>query len=367
MARVLAALEAYWESRGNWEGRPNGTKVEELLLYNLWKECRKWLKLKDDKPLERTNTELFMRRKLNVELLRDASMERLAGISANVAKALEAYGVRKENQGKLGMALQPLDRGYSQERAYYEQQGKQGGSSISWSYVQERMQSKIGETNMKKFRHKQHGDLTIQEALKISQLYPSDPVVFRNKIQRMRNLVTVSSSGIMSNLEGEPILMNGIFHGKYETAMYAMDKYGNLFIDKLGGNKDYVSYSKSDGYELKQTQTFNHSSFLAGADVLCAGCLHIGYNVKEQHLEAGVLSFIDNNSGHYKPTRENLQNAVIALRDQGVDIQYVMVADRSTRGVARCYWGPDFCDGFLSQWPDRDHPSGIVPAPPVDM
>ncbi len=206
---------------------------------------------------------------------------------------------------------------------------------------------------MAKFRSKQHHDLTVDEALKISRLYPNEPVIFRNKIERMRNMATVNESGLIGDLDGNLILMNRKGFGqRYDVQMYAMDKYGNLFIDDLGGRKDYVAYSSRNGYELKQSEVLNHSSFMAGADVVCAGCLHIGYDTQESRVEAGVLSYIDNNSGHYKPTAQNLQNCITALRDEGVNIDYVMVSDRS-QGQARIgyYWAPDFITNMGSPAP----------------
>lgn len=53
---------------------------------------------------------------------------------------------------------------------------------------------------------------------------------------------------------------------------------------------------------------FNHSSYLAGAEVICAGCLYIGYNNRRGMDAPGMLAHIDNGSGHYKPREENLRN-----------------------------------------------------------
>jgi hypothetical protein len=366
MAVILAALEAYWENRAN------GQKVEEALLYTLWKECRKWLKKKEAKPVARQNTELFMRRKLNVELLRDASMEKLAEISPSVAGALGMFQNRKQGHGAFNMALQPLSHGYNNERAFYLQNNKKSGSSVSWSYAHANLDKNRseGRNQIKDLRNKQLGDLTISDAIKLSKLFDeTPPVVFRNKIDRMRNLVTINEGGLLGDLDGNLILMTEKYLGNYDFQMYAMDKYGNLFIETVGGRKDYVSYSSRDGYTVKQSDAFNHSSFMAGADVICAGCIHVGYDTRAGHEEAGVLTFIDNNSGHYKPTAQNLQNCVIALRDQGVNIDYVMVSDRSQgRGIAHSYWAPDFIAGMHNRWPEFNvPPAGTRDAPPVAL
>jgi hypothetical protein len=51
----------------------------------------------------------------------------------------------------------------------------------------------------------------------------------------------------------------------------------------------------ADGIRLGNGK-FNHSSMLSGKRVLCAGELEIN--------RAGKLVYIDNNSGHFKPTRK---------------------------------------------------------------
>lgn len=48
----------------------------------------------------------------------------------------------------------------------------------------------------------------------------------------------------------------------------------------------------------------HHSSFLSGADVMCAGTLEV--------IE-GKLIYISNNSGHYKPNIDDLQAVCNAI------------------------------------------------------
>lgn len=75
--------------------------------------------------------------------------------------------------------------------------------------------------------------------------------------------------------------------------MYVMDMSHRLFIPdgvRTGGGN------------------FNHSSILAGKPVVCAGTLTIN--------GAGKLTYIDNDSGHYKPDTAALQNAVRILFEE---------------------------------------------------
>jgi hypothetical protein len=79
--------------------------------------------------------------------------------------------------------------------------------------------------------------------------------------------------------------------------MYAMDGYGNLFAraDNLGAEQ------------------FNHSSFNAGREVICAGMIG---------AQQGQLSFISNESGHYQPSRADLYSCVKKLLDAGVQMAF---------------------------------------------
>ena len=70
--------------------------------------------------------------------------------------------------------------------------------------------------------------------------------------------------------------------------------------------------------------SFYHSCYLEGNEVLCAGCITV---------VAGELRYINNWSGHYKPSLHQLLLAVQALRARGVDLSRTTVeyqqADKS--------------------------------------
>lgn len=72
--------------------------------------------------------------------------------------------------------------------------------------------------------------------------------------------------------------------------------------------------------QKKRFGTFNHSSFLSGHPVICAGTLCI---------QNGNLTAIDNNSGHYKPGTDNLVDCVAVLGSQGVDLDSFCVFDKA--------------------------------------
>jgi hypothetical protein len=82
--------------------------------------------------------------------------------------------------------------------------------------------------------------------------------------------------------------------------MWAMDKYGNFMCTAAGTQVQVQGV----------WHQYNHSSLNAGNDVLCAGTVII---------TNGEIMEIDNNSGHYQPSRQNLHTAVRVLHhDLGV-------------------------------------------------
>lgn len=111
------------------------------------------------------------------------------------------------------------------------------------------------------------------------------------KFERLKVMLESDGAGGLRYVVGQ----RSAFSGAGVWA-YAMDEYGNIFTadDQLAANKN--------GYAM-----FNHSSFTSGDLVICAGMLKIDAGAK--------LVQIDNSSGHYKPTRAQLQAVVTILQD----------------------------------------------------
>lgn len=85
-------------------------------------------------------------------------------------------------------------------------------------------------------------------------------------------------------------------------AIYAIDEMGIV----------YLKYEDQMG-----TGGFNHSSFMSGKPVMCAG------NIQ---FKNGWLVMIDNGSGHYRPSARDLRNAIGFLHYQrGVSMHDVIV------------------------------------------
>jgi hypothetical protein len=129
---------------------------------------------------------------------------------------------------------------------------------------------------------------TLANYFDANNLSMQQPVHYSRKEERINEHMVVVINGLIRK---EP-------HQNYTTAldMWAMDKYGNFMCT-------------SSGAQVHNHQ-YNHSSLNAGNDVLCAGTVVI---------TNGVIMEIDNNSGHYRPTRQNLHTAVQVLHhDLGV-------------------------------------------------
>ena len=101
--------------------------------------------------------------------------------------------------------------------------------------------------------------------------------------------------------------------------LYALDCMGNLFI--------YKTESKSSIIPLKR-----HSEFLGGAAVVSAGVMK---------FINGEITYIDNESGHYKPNYStNLPNAINFLKNQyGVftDESKTVKIETPTKGIGKLF------------------------------
>jgi hypothetical protein len=90
---------------------------------------------------------------------------------------------------------------------------------------------------------------------------------------------------------------------------YAADKYGNLFSKPIKGFNGTF---------------FNHSSYCADKEVMCAGTIA---------CKDGKLLYISNLSGHYKQTPAHLASVLLLLADEDVDLTDVLVTAVGVNGT----------------------------------
>lgn len=121
-------------------------------------------------------------------------------------------------------------------------------------------------------------------------------VHYIRKQERINNNMLIPLTGLLYKDSGRIPYTSAGHEGK---DIYAMDKYGNLM--SVASDATF-----SDG-TLDFKSEHRHSSLNAGNKVICAGYIKI---------EAGLVKYIDNKSGHYKPTREDLAMAVYTLMEE---------------------------------------------------
>lgn len=124
----------------------------------------------------------------------------------------------------------------------------------------------------------------------------TNEVLFFDKQERLEHMLIVVNGLLLWARDNSPCTTPAD-----QPFMFAMDGYGNLFAraDNLGASQ------------------FNHSSFNAGREVVCAGMIAVA---------AGLLHFISNESGHYQPDRGALFSCVQKLRQQGTRLVFPRVA-----------------------------------------
>lgn len=151
---------------------------------------------------------------------------------------------------------------------------------------------------------------------------------FLNKIQRLRLLATcvVQAGGatLWEDIKGQKIhtkRVAGTDKGCLNSRqMYAMDRYGNLFVDydDWGHGALVMNVNKGPkGAAIAARGKSNHSSLCTGREVICAGTVFFW---------KGQLMHIENSSGHYAPRPAALHSALEILRDAGTNLNYLRVA-----------------------------------------
>lgn len=217
----------------------------------------------------------------------------------NSLDAAETY-IKKRAPGGAQPATKSLDGAYANERTQYLASQKQS-NPYSASAL-----------------HGKGAHDTYADFVALGAATGGAQVEFMNRADRLKYLVVIKNGLLYQG--GLPYSCNTLAKGRRDKATqkviagtiaysmdavtYAMDKYGNIY-SKKGGEK------VPDG-----GLRFNHSTYLAGKEIICAGtlaCLN------------GHLLCMTNSSGHYKPSGSSLRSALILLGEEGVDLDSVGV------------------------------------------
>jgi len=132
------------------------------------------------------------------------------------------------------------------------------------------------------------------------------------------------------------VMRSLLYLQKRERLAYRLQKWPDKCFHRGGLN---VSHDSPDGKELyaiddmeyiytanqpAKAGSFHHSSFMSGKPVLCAG---------EITVTNGHIVHIDNLSGHYQPSTQNLLNCVNLLaRKYEVNLNKVSIIDMANQG-----------------------------------
>src|SRR5262249_33439640 len=219
-------------------------------------------------------------------------------------------------------ATKSLSKGYEVERAMWEKSNKQAnisGSAVHTlfdlhkkgalpDFQDDKITHKVQKILKKNVDALQADDwLVVQQYLIEKKIENSDAnstqCLYLKKDERLLTLALINGRGLFENYEG-----NLFTAGDGDAQLYVMDRYGALYTGANIGGKSMPVYKKN--------RFVNHSSITSGKEVICAGTITI---------LNGQLMAITNNSGHYKPTKENLQECVKLLQKEGADLSRTIV------------------------------------------
>ena len=103
---------------------------------------------------------------------------------------------------------------------------------------------------------------------------------------------------------------------KANTAFSGRENNGGKGVAGFAMGVNRNIYSSRHWNHAASKGSFYHSSYFGGSKVLCTGCITV---------VAGDLTYINNDSGHYRPSGYQLSLALQALQAQGVNITNVTV------------------------------------------
>ena len=321
---VASALKAY----GKVRDKAGSDAANVDALRNLSKACAWWLFDKQKKIAEKSSDRTTNRAQVIRGLLKDAltdlgklspeegqyAAQKCAAIGAgmvvaDVKRSLKTVtGVSFSAKKDTTRALAP---GYALERQDYVTKGK-AAPPIAASHVEYALHNDAavkGKFSKKDWDTISHSDYTAIARM----LGPGDHHTgYLNRSDRVTCLVSFDNGVLTyaSKTAAKSLADLMVYTGtglKYGV-MYAMDRYGNLYAE-----------DETSGKARQKTDKFNHSSFCSGTSVICAGVLAVD--------KKGVLVHIDNVSGHYKPSLQDLIRALAVLKGAGIDLTNVRVRD----------------------------------------
>ena len=320
--KAVSGFSARFKSRGNnmdaidaalhrWEATCNKSAVSSFdktaMLMIIERECDSWLVRKRDKSSRIAN----FRRGTIQQLKTDA--KKAAAYMRNKYYTEQKTQKQAHQLGGGRLPTKSLDGSYKLERQHYVQQGK-----TSYPYAAGAM-------------HDAGKDL---DSMSLAEYASADVarVYYHNRAERMQYM-TVIEGGLFYDWEEKADCPVQDIWGVQTciAGMYAVDKYSNLFVRPQTSPEDTF---------------FNHSSFCAGKEVMCAGTIV---------FMSGALKYISTNSGHYKPAPPQLRTFLVSLAAEDVDLTDVCVFVKDASGARHLKAATFVADmRAATDWPSFD-------------
>jgi hypothetical protein len=290
--------------------------VKSDALQTLLGQCAHWLKSKQIK----VSSNSALRRNAILQLAQQTfdelkTMQRARGVDFyNLNKAITTGN--QQNYQRKG-----LSAGYSNERQTYLANNK-SAHPVAAGFVHAGMANLPHTGFGRNFGDQDRAQVALNKSFSaltpfdfelIASAYAdsmntgaADVVHFSDKSERSAHLMVVypGYNNDFEDINGQPydtVMLGGM--NPHAGHMYAMDEYGTLFASEPQGL-------------AKGTTYWNHSSFNAGKDVVCAGMIRI---------TNGALQYVDNASGHYKPGRQHLFELLSIFQAEGISLNGVSV------------------------------------------
>ena len=319
--KSLAPLDRQLEL---WASHKNSARDSAFYLVTIIEACQGWEAHKATK-LANNPSKNVLKRLGKVQRLKRMAFERLRW---------EMFQAKKDVGPKAGAT--PLAPGYQAERSLFLA-GKtprlataNGGGfnpkGASFVHASQVSQLHNGPTDIPPglvaTMTKNFDTLTDQEFEHLHDYFSSPAgalyagmqrpeVHFARKDERIQHNMLVCMRGLYYRSDGDQ---------RYTTAgldMYAIDQYGNMMVQPSGA------------FPVGPKAQYNHSSLNAGNNVICAGtCV----------FHNGLIQEIDNDSGHYKPGRTQLQALIkVLIDDDMTDLTFTTVKLK-TAGAANQFF-----------------------------
>lgn len=365
--KTLTGLDGKAEKRGSkirsidqvfekYDSRFDGALPNDKLALTaeLFGVCKDWLKKKESKSeyKERlfrptvVNTNLAKRREA-IQMVAEECLVALAQMDPGLwaRTQFDLHKVRSLATGNRMNHAKTLSSGYQLERESWLKSGKTraiAGSGLSEEVY--RLDSK---------KKTKLSDLSYSDYAKLDKLANGGTVKYLKKAERLDKMMVLDDASLLCHASSAdrpatttdkpfptPDRMEAEWFGfsgfDRQLWMYAMDSYGNLFISPPPTEAGVSAMLTEGGFSF-----FNHSSFNAGREVTSAGMICI---------QAGMLRWIDNNSGHYKPTPDKVQQALKMLAADGADVSETVVGIGVYNGPhghlsnMQCFRGQEYMD-----------------------